>query len=142
MPFDLDQLRKTCVYESRDPLAATVDALMQIESVAAGWHKVRLRLLLGGIGALVLSLVLFALYPPAGGLLFLIGIGLFYLRKRYPKGVANGMFRCEFSKAFADKLALDTAPKAAATMRLEFAPKQELLSESLLPHRKNGKQRL
>jgi hypothetical protein len=141
MPCDPDQLRKTCVYESRAPIATAAQGLMEIEGIAAGWKKSRSRLLMGGIALLLTSFVGLALYPPSGVVLFATGIGLFFLRKRYPKGVANGMYRCEFSKALADKLALDTDPKAAATMRLEFAPKQELLSETALPHRKNGKQK-
>ena len=142
MPLDLDQLRKTCVYESRAPIETTGAALMQIESIVSGWHKVRLRLLLAGIGTLVLSLIVLALYPPAGIVLIALGIGLFFLRKRYPKGVANGMFRCQFSKSIADVLGRDTHPNVQSTMRLAFDPQKELLSETALPHRKNGKQKL
>jgi hypothetical protein len=142
MPVDSEQLRKTGVYESRAPIETTAAAMGEIEAIAARWHKTRSRLLWGGVFTLIGAVLMLILFAPVGILLIPAGIWLLFRRSRYPKGVANGLFRCEFSKALAGTLALDTHPKTAATMRLTFDPKRELLTEGVLTNRRNGKQRL
>src|SRR5581483_10650811 len=142
MPVDQEQLRQTCVYESKAPIETTAAALDEIEGIAAGWHKTRSRLLFAGILTIACSLVGLALFPPVGIVMVALGVYLIYRRKYYPKGVANVLFRCEFTKALSAMLARDTDPQVAATVRLTFDPKRELLSEGVLPNRRNGKQQL
>jgi hypothetical protein len=142
MPFDPEKLRKTYVYDSCVPFDTIAAELAQVQSLADSWRRTRHRLALWGAITLLAGMAGLFLYWPVGIILIPIAIGLFVLLKRYPKSVANGLSRCECTKAIAGVLALDTNPKMKPTLRLEFNPKQELLSETPLPHRKNGKQRL
>src|SRR5438067_13796681 len=127
MPFDSEQLRKTCVYECRGPVESMAAELSQIEGLAAQWHAARKRLLTIGIVSVVAGVLGLFVFAPVGGVLILLGIALFSRMKRYPKGVANGLLRCEFSEALAGILARDADPRAPAMLRLEFNAKQELL---------------
>src|SRR5690348_10247420 len=110
MPFDPEQLRKTYVYDSCVPFDAMSAELAQIEVLAARWRKSRHRLLFWGIVLLVCGFFSLFVYPLAALVLVPAGIALLFSMKRYPKGVANGIFRCESTKAIAGVLALDTKP--------------------------------
>ncbi|MBZ5621341.1 MAG: hypothetical protein LAQ69_21820 [Acidobacteriia bacterium] len=141
MPVDVNRLRTERVYESRVPMGTLAADLAMIESLAAEWRAARRRLQLAGAGVLIAGLVGLALFVPVGIALLALAIYLFFRVRSYPKAVANHRARCEFVKSLAAMLASDADARAQATMRLAFDPKRELLSESALPHRKNGKQR-
>jgi hypothetical protein len=144
MPVDENRLRAEGLYESREPVASLAADLDQIQSLAAGWHQARKRLGLGITITWVVGVICFAV-----GFLWYVGIVMFglgslfmYRMKAYPKAVANHMERCAFGKSMAAMLWADADPKAPAAIRVAFKPKEETLSEGVLPDRKNGKQRL
>jgi hypothetical protein len=142
MPVDEDRLRKESVYESQAPLGSIAADLNDVERIASGWRTARKRLQIAGIVSLLLGLVSLAVSPPAGICLAAVGIGLLFWVKRYNKGVAAGLERCEVVRKVTDMLARDTAAQQAVKIRLAFDPKREMISEIPLPHRRNGKQRL
>jgi len=142
MAVDVNRLRKECVYEASTAIEAVADDLAQIEGLAAEWHATRKRLYLAGTIDIAVGCIGLAVYVPVGLVLIAIGISLFVWTKSSPKAVANNLGRCELVKSVADMLAHDTAPGTPATIRLAFNPKRDLLSEDVLPMRRNGKQRL
>jgi len=142
MALDPERLRKTCAYESQSPVESLAADLAQIESLAARWRRARRRLLIAGILTVLAGVAGHFLLPPFGLILIAVGIGLWFWMKRYPKSVANGAARCEFSKIVAGMLARDADPKDAASLRLTFNPPQEVLTETALPQRRNGKQKV
>ena len=142
MPVDVERLRAERVYESSVPVGMLTDDLAQIESVAAAWRASRKRLIKAGVALLLLGVALLFLFFPVGILLIAIGVYLFFRVKTMPKTVANDPSRCEFAKSLVAVLAHDTGVKTPAAVRLAFDPKEEVLSEKPLPHRKNGKEKL
>jgi hypothetical protein len=142
MAVDVERLRAERVYESRAPLGTLAGDLLQIEALAAGWRAGRKRLFLAGAGTLLAGGLFLFLFFPAGIVLIAIALFLFSRAKAQPKAVANHPERCAFAKSLAGMLELDTDSKTPAGFRLAFAPKEEVLSEKALPHRKNGKEQL
>jgi hypothetical protein len=142
MPFDPEQLRKTCTYESQSPVDALSAELDEVERVAEKWRRARRRLLWWGIFVIMSGIAALFRYPLAGLVLIPLAVFIFVSMKRYPQGVANGLSRCESTKAIAAMLAHDTDPKQASKMRVAFDPPQEVLSETVLPNRRKGKQKV
>jgi hypothetical protein len=142
MPFDQEQLRKTCTYESRSPVDAMAAELDEIERVAGQWRKARRSLLWLGFLFVLAGIAGLYIYPLAGLVLIALAIPFFVSMKRYPKGVAKGLFRCELTRAIISMLAHDTDPKHASSVRLAFDPVQEVISETVLPNRRKGKQKI
>ncbi len=142
MPVDVERLRTERVYESNVPIGALPNDLVQIESLAAAWRASRRRLIQAGIGTLILApMALFAFFP-VGIVLIAIAVYLFFRAKSHPKAVANHPERCAFARSVAAMLVHDTDNSAPSAVRLAFEPKEEILSEKVLPHRKRGKEKL
>jgi hypothetical protein len=142
MPVDVNRLRTEGLYESREPVAGLAADLDMVQSLAAGWHDARKRLALYATFALFVGIIGLFAFLPVGIVFVLLGVWLLYRMKAYPKAVANHMERCTFGRSVAAMLWADADPKAPAAIRLAFRPKEETLSEGVLPNRKNGKQRL
>ena len=142
MALDVVRLRKEGVYEARAPVAELSTDLTAIEHIAEEWHAARKRLFLGGTLAIAAGVAGMALFVPAGVLLIGGAVYCFYHAKQYPKGVANHTDRCRFLKALMGMLGADADDKKPVQLRVAFDPARELLSESGLLHRKNGKERL
>jgi hypothetical protein len=142
MPVDVNRLRTEGLYESHEPVAALAADLDLVQSLAAGWHAARRRLALYATFALLVGIIGLFTFLPVGIVFVLLGAWLLYRMKGYPKAVANHMERCAFGKSIAAMLGADADPKAPAAVRLAFNPKEETLSEGVLPYRKNGRQRL
>jgi hypothetical protein len=143
MPVDENRLRAERLYESKEPIVGLAADLDQIQSIAAGWRTSRKQLALWSTVAWVVGVISFAVgLWYAGLLLFALAGWLLHWMKRYPKTVAKGRDRAAFGKSIAAMLRPDADPKAPVAMRLAFDPTEETISESALPNRKNGRQRL
>ena len=77
MPFDPEQLRKTCVFESCAPMELTAAELPQIEFLATKWHDTRKRLMVAGIVTVLAGVAALFMYASAGIVLIAIGVAAF-----------------------------------------------------------------
>ena len=142
MAVDVERLRKECLYEASLPIESVAADLLRIEDVVAAWRATRKRFLVSGAIAIAAGLIALAFYWPAGLMLVASGVFLLVRAQHWPGAMVAHVGRCALMRSVAHMLAQDTEPGAAATVRLAFRPKRELLSEEPLPNRKNGKQRL
>jgi hypothetical protein len=141
MPIDVKRLRKECAYESQAPLALLVNDLDEISRVAEGWKSKRKQLITTGVILLVLTIPFFVVFFPLG--LVSLGAGIFLLwhAKSYPKWVAQNADRCTFVRSVISMLGSDADFQTPAKLRLGFGTAQNLVGESALHNRRNGKQR-
>lgn len=142
MPLDVNRLRQERLYETRAPLETVPADLASIGSLAAGLRATRKRFQLAGAGTLLAGGIAMTASVAVGLALIALSICLFWRVKAYPKAIANNLPRCELVKSVTAMLSHDADAKAHAAIRLAFAPKQELLSESKLANRRNGKEKL
>jgi len=142
MAIDANRLRTEGVYESQAPLGSVTMDLEEIQQLAAAWRASRKRCLIAGIITVLVGAVLLAAFWPAGVLLIPIGIGCFFWRSRYNKGVADGAKQCTAARAVTDMLNHDTAAQRPVSIRLALGAAKEVVSEVTLANRRSGKQRL
>jgi hypothetical protein len=142
MPLDVNRLRQERLYEARAPLDTLSADLASIENLAAGLRASRKRLQLAGAGMLLAGLIGLAVFFPVGIALFAVAVYLFFRVKAYPKAIANNARRCELGKSVTAMLAHDADARSPAAIRLAFDPQRELLAESQLARRRNGKEKL
>jgi hypothetical protein len=140
MALDVKRLRQERVYETRLPLDIVESECGSMEDLAVSLRSSRRQFQLIGAVTLLCGLIGLILYWPVGVVLAATSTAAFFRVRQYPKAIASNVWRCALLKSVTRMLAHDVDHKSRAAIRLAFDPQRELLGESKLANRKNGRQ--
>jgi hypothetical protein len=141
MPLDVDRLRRESLYDVEATVAGVDNDLAQLETLDGQWRESRRKYRITLVVGFVLGIAGLAVFLPAG-VIVLIVVGILLFRKPFPKAVLNNSWRGDFARSLTGMLARDAQSEAKTHLRVAFNPAEEQLSETPMPHRKKGVERL